>query len=69
MKELSLEKMEELNGGSFWGCVAGVAGAVAVTTVTVGALTNPVGWALVASDWYLIASAGALSAVTIYNEC
>ena len=53
----------------FWGCVAGIAGAVAVTTAVVGALVSPPLWVLGASGWSLVASAGALSAVTIATEC
>jgi len=53
----------------FWGCVAGIAGGVAVTTAVVGALINPPLWVLVAADWYLVASAGAASITTIAAEC
>jgi len=63
---------DEISNGrvnGFWGCVVGVVSLTVVVGVTVAALSNPVGWALIAGDWYLIASAGAASVVTIYNEC
>ena len=69
MKELSLEKMQELQGGGFWGCFGGIVSMTAVVGVTALALSNPAGWALVAADWYLIASAGTASALVIYNQC
>ncbi len=59
----------ESGGGSFWGCAAGIAGALAVGTAIVGAVINPPLWVLVASDWYLIAGAGSASAVAIYENC
>lgn len=53
----------------FWGCVAGITGGVAVTTAVVGAVINPPLWVLAASEWYLVASAGAASIATIAAEC
>ena len=53
----------------FWGCAAGIAGAVAVTTAVVGAVITPPLWVLAASEWYLVVSAGAASITTIAAEC
>lgn len=53
----------------FWGCVGGIAGAVATTTAVVGAIVTPPLWVLGASGWSLVVSAGAASAVTIFEQC
>jgi hypothetical protein len=63
------DEIDQVGANGFWGCAAGIAGAVAVTTAIVGGLVNPPLWVLVASDWYLITSAGAASVVAIVNEC
>ncbi len=53
----------------FWGCVAGIAGAVATATAVAGAIITPPLWVLGASGWYLVVSAGAASAVIIAEQC
>jgi hypothetical protein len=53
----------------FWGCAAGIAGAVATTVVVVGAIVTPPLWVLAASEWYLVVSAGTASVVAIVEEC
>ncbi|MFA3782325.1 hypothetical protein ABRY23_04590 [Melioribacteraceae bacterium 4301-Me] len=58
MKELSVEQMERINGGGFWGCLA-----TGLTLIGVG-LSGPIGWGAAIA----IAGAGIASAIeTCHN--
>ena len=68
MKELSIEQMEMVNGGSLPGCVGGVLGVVGLVAAVAMVPAGPIGWA--AAGWlYTGALAGGISTGLSLGDC
>lgn len=62
MKKLNLNKMEKVQGGSIFGCIANAGSAGTVLWGTAAAIafgSNPVGWAVIAAGAVFTAAAWA----------